>query len=102
MKNLLTHPLLNHKCNKLNRCKTLVLVSVRMEKHSTFIRVRRNDITPFKKIGLKQHANELWSILALFSRFGLFNRTCRKSIPSGLMHVKETSFSTKRKVVKDY
>ena len=49
----------------------------------------------------KQHANELWSIQALFSRFGLFKRTSTKCIPSGLLHAKETSFSTKHKVVKD-
>ena len=53
------------------------------------------------KNGEKQHANELRSILALFSRFGLFKRTSRKCIPSGLIHAKETSFSTKRKEVKD-
>ena len=34
-------------------------------------------------------------------RFGLFNKTSSKYIPSGLIHVKETSFLTKRKVVKD-
>ena len=50
----------------------------------------------------KQHANELWSILALCRRFGLFLRTSSKCIPSGLIHAKETSFSTKRKVVKDH
>ena len=49
----------------------------------------------------KQHANELWSIQALFSRYGIFKRTSSKCIPSGLSHAKETSFSTKRKVVKD-
>ena len=49
----------------------------------------------------KQHANELWSIQALFGRFGLFKRTSSKCIPSGLIHSKETLFSTKRKVVND-
>ena len=49
----------------------------------------------------KQHANELWSIQALFSRFGLFKRTSSRCTPSGLIHAKEMSFSTKRKVVKD-
>ena len=49
----------------------------------------------------KQHANKLFSIHALFSRFGLSKRTNSKCIPSGLIHAKETSFSTKRKVVKD-
>ena len=33
--------------------------------------------------------------------FGLFKRTSSKCIPSGLIHEKETSFSTKRTVVKD-
>ena len=42
----------------------------------------------------------LWSIQMRFSRFGLFKRTSSKCIPSGLIHAKETSFSTKRKVVK--
>ena len=50
----------------------------------------------------KQHANELWSIQALLSRFGLFKRTSSKCIPSGLIHAKETSLSTKRKVAQDY
>ena len=49
----------------------------------------------------KQHANELWSIQALFIRFGLFKRTSSKCIPSGRIHAKETPSSTKRKVVKD-
>ena len=49
----------------------------------------------------KQHANDLWSIQALLSRFGSFKRTSNKCIPSGLLHAKETSFSTKRKVAKD-
>ena len=51
----------------------------------------------------EQHANELWSILALFSRFGLFKRTIKsiKCITSGLIHARETSFTTKRKIVKD-
>ena len=49
----------------------------------------------------KQHANELWSIQALFGRFGSFKTTSSKCIPRGLILAKETSFSTKRKVVKD-
>ena len=48
----------------------------------------------------KQHANELWSILALFGGFDLFERTSSKCIPSGVIHAKETSFSTKCEVVK--
>ena len=39
------------------------------------------------------------SIQALFSRFGLFKRTSSKCIQSGLIQAKQTSFSTKRKVV---
>ena len=38
--------------------------------------------------------------IGAFSRFGLFKRTSSKCIPSGLIHAKETSFSTRRKVVK--
>ena len=49
----------------------------------------------------KQHANELLSIQALFGRIGLLKRTSSKCISSGLIHAKETSFATKRKVVKD-
>ena len=49
----------------------------------------------------KQHVNALWYLLPLFSTFGLCKRTSRKCIPSGLIHAKETSFLTKRKVVKD-
>ena len=49
----------------------------------------------------KHHASELWSMLALFGRFGLIKRISRKYISSGIIHVKETSFLTKRKVVKD-
>ena len=62
--------------------------------------MRNDDVTPFKK-SEKQHANELWSIQLLFSRFGFFKRASSKCIPSGAIHAKETSFSTKRKVVKD-
>ena len=42
------------------------------------------------------------SILALVSWFGLFKRTSRKCIPSGLIHAKDMSFSTKRNLVKSY
>ena len=63
--------------------------------------MRNDDVTPFKKNRGKQHANELWSMQGLFSRFCLFKRTSSKCIPCGLIHAKETSFSTKRKVVKD-
>ena len=49
----------------------------------------------------KKLANELWSILALISRFGLFKEAVEKCIPSGHIHAKETSFSTKRKIVKE-
>ena len=63
--------------------------------------MRNDDVTPFQKIG-KQHASELLSMLALFDRFGLIKKIGRKYIPSGVIHAKETSFSTKRKVVKDY
>ena len=62
--------------------------------------VRNDDVTPLTK-SVKQHANELWSILALVSKFWLFKRIRRKYIPSGLIHAKETLFSTKRKVVND-
>ena len=88
--------------NKLNRCKTLVLVSVQLGKTLYFPKIVRNDdVTPFKKSEKKQHESELWFILALFGRFGLFKRISRKSIPSGIIHAKETSISTQRKVVKD-
>ena len=56
--------------------------------------------SPLQKSG-KQHVDGLWSIQTLFSRFGLLKRTCIKCIPSGLIHAKETSFATKRKVMKD-
>ena len=89
-------------CNKLNRCKTLVLVAYERNRKTLYFHklVRNDDATPLKNRE-KQHANELWSILVLFSRFGLFKRINRKCIPSGLIYAKETSFSTKRKVVKD-
>ena len=66
----------------------------------------RNDyvtwkVLTFHKIGKNQHANELWYIQALFSRFGFFQRTSSKYISSGLIHAKEMSFSIKRKVVKN-
>ena len=33
--------------------------------------------------------------------FGLFKRISRKCVPNGIIHAKETTFSIKRKVVKD-
>ena len=47
-----------------------------------------------------QHANELWSIQALFVDLAYFNEPVVNAF-QGLIHAKETSFSTKRKVVKD-
>ena len=63
--------------------------------------VRNNDVTPFVKSEKKQHASELWSKQALYGRFGLFKRLRRECIPRGTIHAKETSSSTKRRVVKD-
>ena len=60
--------------------------------------VRNDDVTSLKK-SEKQHASELWAILALFGRFGLFKMN--PCIPSGIIHAKETPFSAKRKVVND-
>ena len=49
----------------------------------------------------KQHASELWSILVLIGRFGLFKGIARKHRSNCIIHAKEMSFSTKRKEVKD-
>ena len=76
--------------------------SVRKEKHFTFIKECVTMTSHLSKNREKEHANELWSTLAILVDFGLFNRTRRKCIPHGLMHAKETSFSGKRKIVKDY
>ena len=51
----------------------------------------------------KQHANELWSIKALFISFGLFKRTSSKCIPRGLIPGKIRHFQpsvTKWKIIK--
>ena len=50
----------------------------------------------------KQYESESWSIPALYGRFGLLKRISRKCIPIGIIHAKETPFSTKRMVAKGY
>ena len=86
--------------NKLNRCKALVLVAYKRKTLYFHKIVRNDDVTPFKKSG-KSACKWAMVYTGVFSRFGLFKRTSSKCIPSGLIHAKETSFSTKRKVVKD-
>ena len=74
--------------NKLNRCKTLVLVTFDRKKKLYFYKIVRNDVvTPSRK---KQHASELCSIVALFGRFGWFRRISRNAF-------REVSFTQKKR-----
>ena len=59
--------------------------------------MRNNDVTPFKN---RENSMQMSYGLYRFL-FGLFKRTRSKCIPSGLIQAKETSFSSKRKEVKD-
>ena len=57
--------------NELNRCKMLVLVAYDWKTLHFCKIVRNDDVIPLTKIR-KQHTNELWSMLVIFGRFGLF------------------------------
>ena len=65
--------------------------------------VRIDDVTPSLKSASaekKQHARELWSMLAIFDVFGLSKIVNSKCTPIGLIITKVTLFSIECKAMK--